>query len=476
MKDDMSIAPDSVLLIRGATLADGSGTDILVSGGIVAELGAGLSAPGATVIDAAGLIALPGLVDLHTHLREPGFEQSETVLTGSRAAAIGGFTAVHAMANTSPVADTAGVVEQVQSLGDAAGYVTVRPVGAVTAGLEGTRLAEIGAMARSRAAVRVFSDDGKCVSDALLMRHALEYVKTFGGVVAQHAQEPRLTEGAQMNEGLLSGQLGLAGWPAVAEEAIIARDVLLAEHVGARLHICHLSTAGSVDVVRWAKARGISVTAEVTPHHLFLTEQSAAGYDSRFKVNPPLRRAEDVQALREGVADGTIDIVATDHAPHPLEAKDCEWDAAAFGMVGLESALSVVQAALVDSGVVGWKDVARILSETPARIGRLSGYADGIAVGAAANLALYDPTVSRAFGTGELRGKGVNSPYLATVLPGRVMTVVHDGYPTVLDGELVDTAVVAESARARRTQGRGTESAGTESPGTDRHASGAHHG
>jgi dihydroorotase len=437
---------DNTILVRGATLADGTGTDILVSGGVVTELGAGLSSAGASVIDGAGLTALPGLVDLHTHLREPGYEQSETVLTGSRAAAIGGFTAVHAMANTSPVADTAGVVEQVMSLGDAAGYVTVRPIGAVTAGLEGQRLAEIGAMATSRARVRVFSDDGKCVSDALLMRRALEYVTTFDGVVAQHAQEPRLTEGAQMNEGTLSGELGLAGWPAVAEESIIARDVLLAEHVGARLHICHLSTAGSVDVMRWAKARGIRVTAEVTPHHLLLTEQLAAGYDARYKVNPPLRRAEDVEALRAGVADGTIDIVATDHAPHPVEAKDCEWGAAAFGMVGLESALSVVQSALVDSGMIGWNDVARILSRVPAEIGRLSGYADGIAVGAVANFTLYDPAVTREFATSDLRGKGINSPYLGDSLPGRVMATIHAGYATVLDGELVDAETVAAAA------------------------------
>ncbi|MCU1582575.1 MAG: dihydroorotase [Microbacteriaceae bacterium] len=437
---------NDTILVRGATLADGTGADILVSGGVVTEIGAGLSSAGASVIDAAGLIALPGLVDLHTHLREPGFEQSETVLTGSRAAAIGGFTAVHAMANTSPVADTAGVVEQVMTLGNTAGYVTVRPIGAVTAGLEGQRLAEIGAMATSRARVRVFSDDGKCVSDALLMRRALEYVTTFDGVVAQHAQEPRLTEGAQMNEGTLSGELGLAGWPAVAEESIIARDVLLAEHVGARLHICHLSTAGSVDVLRWAKARGIQVTAEVTPHHLLLTEQLAAGYDARYKVNPPLRRAEDVEALRSGVADGTIDIVATDHAPHPVEAKDCEWGAAAFGMVGLESALSVVQSALVDTGMIGWSDVARILSRVPAEIGRLSGYADGIAVGAAANFTLYDSGVTRTFATSDLRGKGINSPYLGDSLPGRVMATIHAGYPTVLDGELVDAETVAAAA------------------------------
>ena len=336
------------VLITGATLPDGTTTDLLIDKGVVAERGSALSAAKATKIDASGLQALPGLVDLHTHLREPGFEQSETVLTGSRAAAAGGFTAVHAMANTSPVQDTAGVVEQVASLGAQHGYVTVRPVGAVTVGLDGERLSEIGAMAQSRAGVRVFSDDGKCVHDALLMRRALEYVRTFDGVIAQHAQEPRLTEGAQMHEGVVSAELGLEGWPAVAEEAIIARDVLLAEAAGARLHVCHVSTAGSVDIVRWAKARGIAVTAEVTPHHLLLTDELARGYDARFKVNPPLRRDEDVTALRAALADGTIDIVATDHAPHPLESKECAWQEASFGMVGLESALSVVQQAVVD--------------------------------------------------------------------------------------------------------------------------------
>lgn len=441
----------TAILIRGATLADGNHSDILVRDGVVAALGSGLSAAGASVIDASGLLALPGLVDLHTHLREPGFEQSETILTGSRAAAIGGFTAVHAMANTSPVADTAGVVEQVKALGDDAGYVTVRPVGAVTAGLAGERLAEIGAMAASRARVRVFSDDGKCVSDALLMRRALEYVSTFGGVVAQHAQEPRLTEGAQMNEGQLSGELGLAGWPAVAEESIIARDVLLAEHVGARVHICHVSTAGSVDVIRWAKARGIAVTAEVTPHHLMLTEELIHGYDARFKVNPPLRRQEDTLALRAGLADGTIDIIATDHAPHPSEAKDCEWHAAAMGMVGLESALSVVQASVVDTGFLNWAGIARVMSATPAKIGLLDGYSQGIALGAPAELTLYDPAVSREFGTEHLRGKGTNSPFLELTLPGRVMATVHQGYLTVVDGELVDADSVRSSAAANRS-------------------------
>jgi len=443
----------TTILVKGATLADGSGSDILVRDGRIAELGSGLSDAQAEIIQADGLLALPGLVDLHTHLREPGFEQSETVLTGSRAAAIGGFTTVHAMANTSPVSDTAGVVEQVQRLGEDAGYVTVRPIGAVTVGLEGQQLSEIGAMAGSRARVRVFSDDGKCVSDALLMRRALEYVSTFGGVIAQHAQEPRLTEDAQMNEGTLSGELGLAGWPAVAEESIIARDVLLAQHVGARLHICHLSTAGSVEVVRWAKARGIDVTAEVTPHHLLLTEQLVSSYDSRYKVNPPLRREEDVLALRAGLADGTIDIVATDHAPHPVEAKDCEWQAAAFGMVGLESALSVVQASVVDTGMLGWDDVARVLSRVPAEIGLVPGYEFGIAVGVPAEFTLYDPSASRIFGVDDLHGKGVNSPFLSMPLPGRVLTTVHRGYLTVRDGELVDAETVAGLAGAVSVRG-----------------------
>ena len=254
-------ATTETLLFRGARI-DGSDTaDLLVRDGLIAEIGAGLSHAGASVVDVDGLVALPGLVDLHTHLREPGYEASETILTGSRAAAAGGYTAVFAMPNTSPVADTAGVVEQELALGEAAGFVTVQPIGAVTVRQKGERLAELGAMADSRARVRVFSDDGFCVWDPLIMRRALEYVKAFDGVIAQHAQDPRLTEGAQMNEGAVSAELGLAGWPAVAEESIIARDVLLAEHVGSRLHVCHLSTAGSVDIIRWAKKRGLNVTA-----------------------------------------------------------------------------------------------------------------------------------------------------------------------------------------------------------------------
>ncbi|MCW2751072.1 MAG: dihydroorotase, partial [Aeromicrobium sp.] len=341
----------SSYVIRGANILGESVASIAIEDGIITAIGADLTVEGAEEIDATGLIALPGLVVLHTHVREPGRDAAETVLPGSKAAARGGFTCVHAMANTDPVADTAGVVEQVWRLGREGGYCDVQPVGAVTVGLRGTQLAELGAMADSAAGVRVFSDDGKCVSDAVLMRRALEYVKAFDGVIAQHAQEPRLTEGAQMNEGPLSGELGLTGWPAVAEEAIVARDVLLAEHVGSRLHVCHLSTRGSVEIVRWAKSRGINVTAEVTPHHLLLTDDLVRSYDPIYKVNPPLRSNDDVEAVREGLADGTIDIVATDHAPHPPESKECTWQEASFGMVGLESALNVVQQAVVD-GVI----------------------------------------------------------------------------------------------------------------------------
>jgi len=422
-------------LIRGASILGGDPTDLLLRDGVIAGIGTGL-AEDAETIDATGLIALPGLVDLHTHLREPGREDAETVLTGTQAAAMGGFTAVHAMANTEPVADTAGVVEQVWRLGREAGYCDVYPIGAVTVGLGGTQLAELGAMADSAARVRVFSDDGKCVSDAVLMRRALEYVKAFDGVVAQHAQEPRLTEGAQMNEGELSGRLGLAGWPAVAEEAIIARDCLLAAHVGSRLHVCHVSTAGSVEIVRQAKEKGWNVTAEACPHHLLLTDELASTYDPIFKVNPPLRSAADVEALRAGLADGTIDIVATDHAPHPHEDKDCEWAAAAFGMLGLETALSIVQETMVDPGLLDWAGVADRLSYAPARIGRVSDHGQPIAEGAPAHLVLYDPSVRRVIDAGDSASLSRNTPYAGRELPGRVVATFLRGRATVLDGKL----------------------------------------
>ncbi len=427
-------------LIKGARILGGEPTDIVLRDGVIAEVSghtqARSSTDGLEVVDADGLIALPGLVDLHTHLREPGREDAETVETGTRAAALGGFTAVHAMANTDPVADTAGVVEQVWRLGREAGHCDVAPVGAVTVGLGGHQLAELGAMADSAARVRVFSDDGKCVSDAVLMRRALEYVKAFDGVVAQHAQEPRLTEDAQMNEGELSGRLGLRGWPAVAEEAIIARDCLLAAHVGSRLHVCHVSTAGSVELIRWAKSKGWPVTAEVTPHHLLLTDELATTYDPVYKVNPPLRSAADVEAVRAGLADGTLDVVATDHAPHPHEDKDCEWQAAAFGMLGLQTALSVVQASMVDTGLLDWAGVAERTSATPARIGRLSGQGRPLAAGEPANLVLYDPTATRAVEAAEMVSLSRNTPYAGRELPGRVVGTFLRGAATVLDGKL----------------------------------------
>lgn len=429
-------------LIENAFLLGQKTGDIAISNGVFVDPSA-LSRDGddVTVVDASGLVALPGLVDLHTHLRQPGMDHAETVLSGSRAAAAGGFTCVHAMANTAPVADSVGITDLVHRLGREAGYVDVRPIGAVTKGLEGAELAGIGGMANGEAKVRVFSDDGHCVSDSLVMRRALEYVSTFDGVIAQHAQDPRLTEGAQINEGALSSSLGLAGWPAVAEEAIIARDILLAEYTGARLHICHLSTKGSVEIVRQAKARGARVTAEATPHHLLLTEELTSGYDPIFKVNPPLRTNADVLAVREGVADGTIDIVATDHAPHPAESKDCAFDEAAFGMLGLEVAINVVQKALVETGLLTWSDVARVLSTTPASIGGVDGYETPFALGAPAHLALHDPSGEK---LAAMRySKSQNNPYRELTLPGSMRYTFYRGVATVVDGQVVDLGALS---------------------------------
>lgn len=430
-------------LITEVSPVGGEPVDLLLADGTVAAVGAPGSLPAdetrdAQVISGRGLIALPGLVDLHTHLREPGREDAETVATGSAAAALGGFTAVHAMANTDPVADTAGVVEQVWHLGQEVGLVDVYPVGAVTVGLQGQQLAELGAMAASSARVRMFSDDGRCVSDAVLMRRALEYVKAFDGAVAQHSQEPALTADAQMNEGAVSGVLGLKGWPAVAEEAIVARDVLLAEHVGSRLHVCHLSTAGSVEIVRTAKARGVDVTAEVTPHHLLLTEDLASSYNPVFKVNPPLRTDADVAAVRAGLADGTIDIVATDHAPHPTEDKECEWAAAAFGMLGLEQALAVVIETMVEPGLLDWAGVVDRMSVRPARIGRREAeHGRPIAVGEPANLVLVDPSARRVVDANRSASRSRNNPYAGRDLPAPVVATFLRGRATVLDGTVV---------------------------------------
>ena len=426
--------------IANARLLDDQVVDVVVSNGVISEIGSGLNK--GKKIDATKNLLIPGLVDLHTHLREPGREDSETVATGSMAAAKGGFTAISAMANTFPVADTAGVVEQVFRLGQEAGFCDVFPIGAVTQGLAGKSLAELGAMANSKAKVRIFSDDGKCVSDPLLMRRALEYVKTFNGIIAQHAQEPALTIDSQMNEGIVSSKLGLAGWPAVAEEAIIARDILLAEHVGSRLHICHLTTAGGVDLVRFAKSRGINVTAEVTPHHLLLTDDLVMNYDSVYKVNPPLRTEKDVLALRKGLADGTIDIVGTDHAPHPTEDKDCEWQSAAFGMVGLETALSVVVKAMIETKLMSWGDLVDRMSIAPAKIAGYSRHGQILKVGAAANLTIIDTTANWIVDRNRLASKSKNTPFEGMKLPSQVLHTFLNGNQVLNNGEIVNGGAV----------------------------------
>ncbi len=412
--------------------------DIRITNGLISEIGSGLEPGNHQVVNANDLISLPSFVDLHTHLREPGREDAETIASGSRAATLGGFSAVFAMANTTPVADTAGVVEQVWRIGRETGLVDVFPIGAVSVGLRGEALAELGAMAASAAKVTVFSDDGNCVSDSVLMRRALEYVKTFDGVIAQHAQDPALTQGAQMNEGELSGILGLTGWPAVAEEAIIARDVLLASHVDSRLHVCHVSTSGSVAIIRWAKEMGIRVTAEVTPHHLLLTEDLVSSFDPVYKVNPPLRSRADTLALREALADGTLDIVATDHAPHPHESKDCEWDRAAFGMLGLETALGVVVAAMAETPDWNWRTLSERMSIAPAKIGRAVNHGRPLAVGEPAHIVLIDPQRTREVVSTELASLSGNTPFAGMTLPVTVTDVFFNGVHQVRNGELYE--------------------------------------
>lgn len=436
-------APDTPrdLLLTGATwyAEDGSSStgDVLLRGGAVAAVGAGVDAPrGAETLDADGLVLLPGLVDLHTHLREPGREDAETIASGSRAAAVGGFTAVLAMANTSPVTDTAEAAERVLDLGRAAGLVDVVPVGAVTKGLEGAELAELGLMHRSRAAVQVFSDDGRCVADGRVMRRALEYVRAFGGVVSQHSQDPTLAgPQACCHEGELSGRLGLPGWPSVAESAVIARDVMLAEHTNSRVHVAHVSTAEGLDVVRWAKARGIRVTAEVTPHHLALGTDLLTGYDPVYKVNPPLRPTEDQEALREALVDGTVDAVATDHAPHARHDKEHAFVDAAFGMLGLETAFAVVHDLLVREGRLGWHDLARVMSSGPARIAGLADHGRPVAEGEPANLVLVDPAATVTVDRDASQSLSRNTPWHGRSLTGAVHTTILRGRVTARGGE-----------------------------------------
>ena len=427
----------SKLTLIGGITAAGQKLNITISGNKISELTIDTPVAGNQILDITGSLIIPGLADLHTHLREPGKEDAENVESGSRAAVKGGYTAISAMPNTDPVADTAGVVEQVFSLGKAAGLCDVFPIGAVTQGQRGGQLAEILAMAQSAAKVRMFSDDGHCVFDPLVMRRALEYVKMFEGVIAQHAQDPRLTIDAQMNEGEISAKLGLKGWPAVAEEAIIARDILLTDHVQSRLHICHVTTAGGVELIRWAKSRGINVTAEVTPHHLLLTDDLAESYDPIYKVNPPLRNVRDVEALREGLADGTIDIVATDHAPHPTESKECEWQAASFGMIGLETALSVVVKTMISSKLMTWSDLVDRMAIAPARIGGYAEHGKEFALGNFANITVVNPNKTWIVNKDASMSKSRNTSFHGLELPGVITDVFFNGARVLQDEKVI---------------------------------------
>ena len=425
------------LVLRGVRPYGEDPVDVEIRDGLIAAVGSDVDTDGAEVRDAGGLVALPGFVDLHTHLREPGREDTETIATGSAAAALGGYTAVFAMANTNPVADNAVIVEHVWRRGREVGLVDVHPVGAVTVGLAGEKLAELGTMAGSQARVRMFSDDGLCVADPLLMRRALEYSTALDAVIAQHAEEPRLTVGAQAHEGEQAARLGLAGWPAAAEESIIARDCLLARQTGARLHVCHVSTAGAAEVLRWAKAQGVEVSAEVAPHHLLLDDERLATYDPVNKVNPPLRTAADAKVLREALAEGVLDCVATDHAPHAPQDKDCEWAAARPGMLGLQTALSVVVRTMVEPGLLDWRGVARVMSERPAAIAGLPDQGRPLEAGEPATLTLVDPAAAWTVRGADLASIAGNTPYEGMSLPGRVVTTMLRGRVTVHEGEVL---------------------------------------
>lgn len=426
------------VLIRGVRpYGEGERVDVLVDDGQIAQIGPDLAIPDtADVIDATGHVLLPGFVDLHTHLREPGREYAEDIETGSAAAALGGYTAVFAMANTNPVADSPVVTDHVWHRGQQVGLVDVHPVGAVTVGLAGAELTEMGMMNAGAAQVRMFSDDGVCVHDPLIMRRALEYATGLGVLIAQHAEEPRLTVGAVAHEGPMAARLGLAGWPRAAEESIVARDALLARDAGARVHICHASAAGTVEILKWAKDQGISITAEVTPHHLLLDDARLASYDGVNRVNPPLREASDAVALRQALADGIIDCVATDHAPHAEHEKCVEFAAARPGMLGLPTALSVVVQTMVAPGLLSWRDIARVMSENPACIARLPDQGRPLEVGEPANLTVVDPDATWTVTGADLASRSANTPFESMSLPATVTATLLRGKVTARDGKI----------------------------------------
>lgn len=425
------------LLLRGGRVIDPAAgrdevADVLVEDGRVAAVGPDAPRAGAEVLDCEGLVVAPGLVDLHAHLREPGFEHEETVETGCRAAAVGGYTAVAAMANTDPVADHVAVIEEVRALAARTGLCDVFPVGAVTEGMRGEAIAEVGEMAE--AGVRLFSDDGRPVPSARVLRIALEYAKAFEAVIASHALDPDLAEGGQVREGYWSATLGLQGIPAEAEEVAVSRDLALARLTGGRLHLCHLSSARAVELVRRARAEGVRVTAEVTPHHLALTDEALASYDANLKVMPPLGTAEDRDALRLGLLDGTIDAVATDHAPHAVEEKEAEFDQAPPGTIGLETALAVVLTELVEPGILTLARALEAMSTAPARILGAADHGGPIEPGRPANLTAFDPAASWVV-EAPFASRSRNSAFLGRTLRGRVVHTLLRGEPTVAWGK-----------------------------------------
>ncbi|MFC0315370.1 dihydroorotase [Gordonia phosphorivorans] len=421
----------SILLTDVRPYGEGEPVDVAVTDGVITAIGTGLSAPeGARTVDGRGGVLLPGFVDLHTHVREPGREDTETIATGSAAAARGGYTAIFAMANTSPVADNAAITDLVWRIGQEVGLVDVHPVGAVTVGLAGKQLAEMGMMADGAAKVKLFSDDGKCVHDPVLMKRALEYSSGLGVLISQHSEDPRLTEGAVAHDGPTAARLGLAGWPRAAEESIVARDALLARDAGARVHVAHASTEGTVSLLRWAREQGIDITAEVTPHHLLLDDSRLETYDGVNRVNPPLREDRDKLALRRALAEGVIDCVATDHAPHAAQEKCCEFSQAKPGMLGLETALSVIVETMVRPGLLDWRGVARVMSERPAQIVGLDDQGRPLEVGEPGNLTVVDPDAEWVVEPAELASKSRNTPYAAMTLPGRVTLTVLRGTVT----------------------------------------------
>lgn len=427
----LSAPAENPLLIKNIRLyGEGEPTNVLIRGGVIDSIGPEVQAEGAETIDGGGNVLLPGLVDMHVHLREPGREDTETIESGSKAAAKGGFTAVFTMANTTPVTDQPIIAESVWAKSQALGLCDVHPVGSITKGLEGKSLTEFGMMARSDAKVRMFSDDGKCVQNPQLMRRALEYAKGMDVLLAQHAEDDRMTGGASAHEGENAARLGLRGWPRVAEESIVARDALLARDYGNRVHICHASTQGTVELLQWAKEHDIPLTAEVTPHHLLMTDDKLRTYDGLFRVNPPLREQRDTEALRQALLDGTIDCVATDHAPHGSEDKCVEFENARPGMLGLESSLAVIAKLFVETGLADWRFIARVMSERPAEITRLPGHGRPLEVGEPANLTIVDPQHHWVSDSAQLASKSQNNPYAGEEFGARVTHTILRGSVT----------------------------------------------